>query len=43
MPNLVAFRKAARINTFSIIGPALSPEDYPVTFGPRENVVRVIP
>lgn len=31
--NLVAFRKAATINTFSIIGPSLSPEDYPVTFG----------
>jgi hypothetical protein len=43
MPNLVAFRESAKINTFSIIGPTLSPEDYPVTFGPHENLVRVIP
>jgi hypothetical protein len=43
MPNLVAFRRSAKINTFSIIGPSLSPEDYPVTFGPHENLVRVIP
>jgi hypothetical protein len=43
MPSLVAFRKAAKINTFSIIGPSLLPSDYPVTFGPHENLVRVIP
>lgn len=42
-PNLVAFREAAKINTFSIIGPTLSPEDYPVGFGPRQDLVRVIP
>lgn len=43
VPHLVAFRKAATINTFSIIGPDLQPQDYPVAFGPRQDQVRVIP
>jgi hypothetical protein len=40
---LAEFRRTARANTFTVIGPALSPEDYPVAYGPRLNEVRVVP
>lgn len=40
---VIAFRKAATINTFTVIGPDLDADDYPVTYGPHEHHVRTIP
>jgi hypothetical protein len=41
--HLASFRRAAVINTYAVIGPTMTIDDYPLPFGPEVHHVRTIP
>jgi hypothetical protein len=43
LPNLHAFRRSAVMNTYAVLGPSMSLDDYPITYGPHVHHVRTIP
>jgi hypothetical protein len=43
MPATRRFRAATTVTTYTVIGPTVSAENFPSSFGPREDHVRTIP
>lgn len=43
VPRLQAFRRAATPNTYAVLGQTMSPDEYPLTYGPQQHHVRTVP
>jgi hypothetical protein len=43
IPGLAAFRRETVVTTYTVIGPYISEDDYPSSFGPHGDEVRAIP